>query len=106
MLCGLFLQFTDGRNQCFCIKDVFLNQDAYNEDYWLGPYFFDAANQLAYVVGWDGGGGGSPVFDNLLYAANFHTGHVDVFDTHFASKTLMGSFTDPNLPDMMRASAR
>src|SRR5205823_7587699 len=36
--------------------------------------------------------------ENLLYAANFHTGHVDVFDTHFASKTLAGSFTDPNLP--------
>jgi len=35
---------------------------------------------------------------NLLYAANFHTGHIDVFDTNFAAKTLAGSFTDPNLP--------
>jgi uncharacterized protein (TIGR03118 family) len=36
--------------------------------------------------------------ENLLYAANFHSGHIDVFDTHFAAKTLTGSFTDPNLP--------
>jgi len=36
--------------------------------------------------------------ENLLYAANFHTGHIDVFDSHFASKTLSGSFTDPQLP--------
>jgi len=36
--------------------------------------------------------------ENLLYAANFHTGHIDVFDTHFASKTLSGSFTDSKLP--------
>jgi hypothetical protein len=36
--------------------------------------------------------------ENLLYAANFHTGHIDVFDAHFASKTLSGNFTDPNLP--------
>lgn len=36
--------------------------------------------------------------ENLLYAANFHTGHIDVFDTQFASKTLTGSFTDPDLP--------
>jgi len=36
--------------------------------------------------------------ENLLYAANFHTGHIDVFDTSFAPKTLSGSFTDPHLP--------
>jgi uncharacterized protein (TIGR03118 family) len=36
--------------------------------------------------------------ENLLYAANFHIGHIDVFDTSFAPKTLPGSFTDPNLP--------
>jgi uncharacterized protein (TIGR03118 family) len=36
--------------------------------------------------------------ENLLYAANFHTGHIDVFDTHFVPKTLTGSFTDTSLP--------
>jgi uncharacterized protein (TIGR03118 family) len=36
--------------------------------------------------------------ENLLYAANFHTGHIDVFDRTFASKTLAGNFTDPDLP--------
>jgi uncharacterized protein (TIGR03118 family) len=36
--------------------------------------------------------------ENLIYAANFHTGHIDVFDTNFDSKTLSGNFTDPNLP--------
>jgi uncharacterized protein (TIGR03118 family) len=36
--------------------------------------------------------------ENLLYAANFHSGHIDVFDKTFTPKTLAGSFTDPNLP--------
>ena len=32
----------------------------------------------------------------LLYAADFHNGAVDVFDTHFAKvTTLVGNFTDP-----------
>jgi uncharacterized protein (TIGR03118 family) len=35
---------------------------------------------------------------DLLYAANFHHGDVDVFDNTFASIALAGSFTDPNLP--------
>lgn len=33
-----------------------------------------------------------------LYAANFHSGAVDVFDRHFQHITLAGSFTDPGLP--------
>jgi uncharacterized protein (TIGR03118 family) len=34
---------------------------------------------------------------NYLYAANFHAGTVDVFDTHFALHTFSaGQFTDPN----------
>src|SRR6185369_537406 len=36
--------------------------------------------------------------ENLLYAANFHAGTIDVFDTDFDAKTLSGHFTDPNLP--------
>jgi uncharacterized protein (TIGR03118 family) len=33
-----------------------------------------------------------------LYAANFKTGNIDVFDGKFAPATLSGNFTDPNLP--------
>ena len=33
-----------------------------------------------------------------LYAANFNSGNIDVFDTNFASTTAPGGFTDPNLP--------
>jgi uncharacterized protein (TIGR03118 family) len=36
--------------------------------------------------------------DNLLYAANFRFGTVDVFDTNFQLVHLAGSFQDPNLP--------
>jgi len=35
---------------------------------------------------------------NLLYAANFHAGMIDVFDTHFAPVHLAGSFSDPAIP--------
>jgi uncharacterized protein (TIGR03118 family) len=34
----------------------------------------------------------------FLYAANFHTGAIDVFDQNFARVTLSGSFADPDLP--------
>jgi uncharacterized protein (TIGR03118 family) len=33
----------------------------------------------------------------LLYATNFRSGNVDVFDTNFHQVTLSGSFTDPKL---------
>jgi uncharacterized protein (TIGR03118 family) len=33
----------------------------------------------------------------FLYASNFRSGKVDVFDTHFHPVTLGGSFTDPNV---------
>ena len=35
---------------------------------------------------------------DFLYAANFRTGHIDVFNSSFAPVSLSGSFTDPNLP--------
>jgi uncharacterized protein (TIGR03118 family) len=35
---------------------------------------------------------------DFLYAANFHAGTIDVFDTTFATASLPGSFTDPTLP--------
>jgi hypothetical protein len=33
-----------------------------------------------------------------LYAPNFNTGNIDVFDTKFAQATFAGSFKDPTLP--------
>ncbi len=33
-----------------------------------------------------------------LYAANFNSGKIDVFNTTFQATTLAGSFADPNLP--------
>ncbi len=41
------------------------------------------------------GNNGSGFF---LYAANFHSGHIDVFDNNFNPVSLSGSFTDPALP--------
>ena len=35
---------------------------------------------------------------NFLYAANFNSGQIDVFDTNYTQTSLAGSFTDPNLP--------
>jgi uncharacterized protein (TIGR03118 family) len=34
----------------------------------------------------------------FLYAANFKTGHIDVYDSNFAPTALGGNFTDPTLP--------
>src|SRR4029077_1038681 len=41
-------------------------------------------------------GGGDTA--HFLYAANFHAGTIDVFDSHFAPVSLPGSFTDSALP--------
>jgi len=41
------------------------------------------------------GNNGSGFF---LYAANFHSGHIDVFDNNFNPVSLSGAFTDPALP--------
>jgi len=35
---------------------------------------------------------------NFLYAANFHAGTIDVFNSNFAPASLSGNFTDPTLP--------
>ncbi len=35
---------------------------------------------------------------NFLYAANFNSGNIDVFNTNFAPTALTGNFTDPSLP--------
>ncbi|HEY2845480.1 MAG TPA: TIGR03118 family protein [Bryobacteraceae bacterium] len=34
----------------------------------------------------------------VIYAANFNSGKIDVFDAKFAPATLAGAFVDPNLP--------
>jgi uncharacterized protein (TIGR03118 family) len=41
---------------------------------------------------------GSNAQGSFVFATNFHNGTVDVFDSHFHSVHLAGSFTDPNLP--------
>lgn len=35
---------------------------------------------------------------NLLYAADFHNGAIDAFDSSFQPATLSGSFSDPSIP--------
>jgi uncharacterized protein (TIGR03118 family) len=42
------------------------------------------------------GGNGTAHF---LYATNFKTGQIDVFDSSFHPATLSGSFSDPKIPD-------
>ncbi len=54
----------------------------------------DAANGAVYK-GLTLGSVGS---NNYLYASNFRSGQVDVYDGVFHPATLAGSFTDPNLP--------
>jgi uncharacterized protein (TIGR03118 family) len=41
---------------------------------------------------------GSNISGNFLYAANFSTGTIDVYDTNYNQAFLAGSFTDPALP--------
>jgi uncharacterized protein (TIGR03118 family) len=41
---------------------------------------------------------GLAIAGNLLYAANFHAGTIDVFNDAFAPTTVPGGFTDPDLP--------
>jgi uncharacterized protein (TIGR03118 family) len=41
---------------------------------------------------------GSNTTGTFLYATNFHSGKIDVFDTTFAKVSLSGTFTDTTLP--------
>src|SRR5688572_10617248 len=64
----------------------------------------DPANAM--IVYDDGAGGAvykglaiaSNGIANLLYAADFHNGKVDVFDAQFQKTTVSGGFVDPQLP--------
>ncbi len=40
----------------------------------------------------------TPTGSTLLYAANFNSGHIDVFNSSFGSTSVPGGFLDPNLP--------
>jgi uncharacterized protein (TIGR03118 family) len=66
-----------------------------------------AVNATAAVTAFDGGSLGASYKGaalaaqgsaTFLYAADFHNGRVDVFDSSFARVTPAGSFADPSLP--------
>lgn len=76
---------------------------------------FLLATEGGTIVGWQGSLGttaatrvdnsaagtvykGLAIGPSFLYAANFHAGNVDVFDTNFAQIFIAGAFSDPNLP--------
>jgi uncharacterized protein (TIGR03118 family) len=81
------------------------------------PSLFLFSSEDGTITGWGGAGSAALAVDNsgagavykglangsnstgnFLYATNFRTGKVDVFDRNFNPATLAGSFTDPNLP--------
>jgi len=81
------------------------------------PSLFLFASEDGTITGWGGSGSaviavdnsaagavykglanGSNSAGNFLYATNFRTAKVDVFDRNFNPATLAGNFTDPNLP--------
>jgi uncharacterized protein (TIGR03118 family) len=41
---------------------------------------------------------GLALANNFLYAADFHNGKIDAFDSNFAPVTLSGAFADPTIP--------
>jgi uncharacterized protein (TIGR03118 family) len=78
---------------------------------------FITASEDGTLAGWGGGGAANLAVDNsasgavykglaigsvgssnFLYAANFNSGHIDVFNGTFGAASLAGSFTDPNAP--------
>lgn len=62
---------------------------------------WSAGNSAALAVDNSGSGAvykGLASGDDRLYAANFNSGAVDVFDSSFHPITVPGGFTDPNLP--------
>ena len=77
-----------------------------------GSFIFDTEDGI--IANWNGGTSAVVAYDNsasgavykglamlngnLLLAANFNSGKVDVYDRNFSPTTLTGSFTDPRLP--------
>jgi uncharacterized protein (TIGR03118 family) len=79
----------------------------------FGGAHFLFATEDGTVAAWSGGSSAVREVDNspsgavykgltrigtTLFAANFNSGNIDVFDTNFAPITVSGGFTDPNLP--------
>lgn len=81
----------------------------------VARFIFDTEDGL--IAGWSSGGtalvkvdnsaagavykglaNGSSGGSNYLYAANFHSGAIEVYDGNYNAATLAGSFTDPGLP--------
>ncbi|HEY9101585.1 TIGR03118 family protein [Chitinimonas sp.] len=66
-----------------------------------------SVNQGSAITVYDGGSAGKRYTglallnqggSNLLFAADFHNGKIDVFDSSFAQISVMGGFKDANLP--------
>jgi uncharacterized protein (TIGR03118 family) len=77
-----------------------------------GPAHFIFATEHGTISGWNSGTNaelkvdnsasgaiykGLALASNRLFAANFHAGKVDVFDSHFAPMSLTNAFVDPNM---------
>lgn len=67
---------------------------------WSSTVSGNQAQQAAHIDGayFTGLAIGNNGTSNLLYAADFQNGKIDVFDGNFQSTTLSGSFADPDLP--------
>lgn len=67
---------------------------------WNAAVSQDQAIQVAHVNGafFTGLAMGASSSGNVLYAADFQNGKIDVFDGNFQQTSLSGDFTDPNLP--------
>jgi uncharacterized protein (TIGR03118 family) len=78
-----------------------------------GPAHFIFDSEDGTISGWNSGTNAVVKVDNsasgaiykglalaagTLYAANFHAGTVDVFDSNFAPLSQPGAFVDPNMP--------
>jgi uncharacterized protein (TIGR03118 family) len=78
-----------------------------------GPARFIFATEDGTISGWNSGtnadlkvdnSGSGAIYkglalaSNVLYAANFNAGTVDMFDANFAPITLTNAFVDPNMP--------
>jgi uncharacterized protein (TIGR03118 family) len=76
------------------------------EDGTISAWRNGIANNVAVIMVNNSAGGavykglaiGSNASGPLLYAANFNSGKIDVFDAKFAATTVAGGFTDPNIP--------
>ena len=78
-----------------------------------GPAHFIFATEDGTISGWNNGtnaeikvdnSGSGAIYkglamaSNMLFAANFHAGRIDAFDSNFAPVSLTNAFVDPNMP--------